>query len=88
MLRALASVMAGALVATIVISAHGPYDQLAREARIHGNNSSEVLKVHATVAARIDVTLGQPDLPEMGVPGWSPKKVITIDPDGRVRSVG
>jgi hypothetical protein len=88
MLRALASAMAGAMVATVFISAHAAYDQLAHEGRINRNASTEVLKVHATIAARIDVALGQPDLPEMGVSDFGPKKVITIDPDGRVRSVG
>lgn len=87
MLRALASAMAGAMVATVLVSAHAAYDQVAREGRINRNASTEVFKVHATIAARIDVALGRPDLPEMGVPDVGPKKVITIDPDGRVRSV-
>jgi hypothetical protein len=86
MLRAFASVMAGAMVATVIISAHAAYDQVAREARIHHNVSSEVLKFHATVHARIDVAISQPDLPDLGVPGAGPR-IITIDPDGRVRSV-
>lgn len=84
MLRAFASAMAGAMVATVFISAHVAYDQLAREGRIHRNSSTEVLKVHATVHARIDVALSQPDLPDMGVPSPGPR-IITIDPDGRVR---
>ena len=86
MLRAFASVMATAMVATVFISAHVAYDQLAHEARINRNASTEVLKVHATLHARIDIALSQPDLPEMGVPSPGPR-IITIDPDGRVRSV-
>jgi len=78
--------MVGAMVATVFISAHAAYDQLAHEARIQRNSSTEVLKVHATLHARIDIALSQPDLPEMGVPSPGPR-IITIDPDGGVRSV-
>jgi hypothetical protein len=69
----LSALLVGATLATIVISAHGQYDQLAHQAMINRTPSPEVLRFHAVVHARIDVAIMQPDLPEMSTPPSAPK---------------
>lgn len=67
------ALLVGATLATVLISAHGQYDALEHQAMINRVPSAEVLRFHAVVQARIDVALGQPDLPEMSTPVKTPK---------------
>ncbi|HTL33057.1 MAG TPA: hypothetical protein VL326_08025 [Kofleriaceae bacterium] len=69
----LTALLVGATLATVVISAHAQFDQLAHQATINRNQSAEVLKFHAVLQARLDVALSQPDMPEMATPPKSTK---------------
>ncbi|HUS28100.1 MAG TPA: hypothetical protein VMZ53_06310 [Kofleriaceae bacterium] len=68
-LRTISALLVGATVAAVLISSHTEHGQLANQARINRNASSEVLKFHAVLQARIDIQLSQPDL---GTPTQAP----------------
>jgi hypothetical protein len=72
-LRTLSALLGSAMIAAVVISSYAQYDQIAQAGVINRNPSTEVLKFHAVMQARLDVQLTQPDLPVMRTPVQTPR---------------
>ena len=70
--------MTAMTVTAVIMSAHVQYDLVGQQMRLNANDSTEVLKVHASIHASINVALDQPTV--------SSDYVITLPPRLSVRS--
>ena len=72
-LRTISALLAGAMVAAVLISSQNAHEQLALEAKINRSTGAEVFKFQAVIQARFDVQI----LPTMQTPSKI-REILTV----------